>query len=655
MVDTKILNPLYQDLIHEIKEENHQQILKISENILNKVPNEHDVLICKIIALLKLSKFDQATPLLNQQPIKGSHPILPFAYCYYLYKTGKYEECITQIKKQDLTNNQYQVGFMLLEAQSRYKLNDYAESSDLYLNILQNAPIDEESVEILVNLMNSVILENSNNYEPVIKIANNYISKLGGELIREFFFNLSLLHSNINNLKSSMNYLNKFKQIVEQEDDLVDDSETQNDLLMYDIQADFINNLLYEFSIEEIEAKIEKYTNKLDKKIDEYYKILVQNNIICLRATQKDVADSIRKLDEIISKSQSSAKFTKAQILSFKVNKLILYLNKNKYSESSKLIEEIEKAHDPIEYYSNSKYLSAKYYLLFKTKKYKEIENLHQIILEAIEKSNLKTIAKNSIQISIALINGETDRLLGNQKHLVLNLQSLYSFDKSLLENDVLHALLITIISKNFNILNDFKPLVEQIFNSTKNPHILALIAELYIKDKQFNLATQIYERLLDISEGRDIKAIERLCYLYSFSDWKKAKEYLDKIPQIEIISDLNELRRLENDYLPSKSSKVPESKIDVDSKTKKIKKKNRKPRYPKGFDPANPVGVYDKERWLPKNERTKFKKGKKGNFRGPQGGAIAKDTVTTTFKTGPSTANQVVATSKTKAKKKRN
>jgi len=130
----------------------------------------------------------------------------------------------------------------------------------------------------------------------------------------------------------------------------------------------------------------------------------------------------------------------------------------------------------------------------------------------------------------------------------------------------------------------------------------------------------------------------------------------LNRIPQIEIITDFNELRRLENDYLPSKSSKLVEDKVDLDNKTKKIKKGKRKPRYPKGFDPANPPGPYDKERWLPIMERAKnIKKAhKKGIQRGAQGASTGKETVST-FKSGPSTSNQEVATSKVKAKKKRN
>ena len=45
-------------------------------------------------------------------------------------------------------------------------------------------------------------------------------------------------------------------------------------------------------------------------------------------------------------------------------------------------------------------------------------------------------------------------------------------------------------------------------------------------------------------------------------------------------------------------------------------KKRKRKPRYPKGFDPENPGPPPDPERWLPKHERSDFKKRRKGKAR---------------------------------------
>ncbi|CAD7937713.1 unnamed protein product [Amoebophrya sp. A25] len=84
--------------------------------------------------------------------------------------------------------------------------------------------------------------------------------------------------------------------------------------------------------------------------------------------------------------------------------------------------------------------------------------------------------------------------------------------------------------------------------------------------------------------------------------------------------------------------------------------KRKRKPRYPKGFDPANPGPAPDPERWLPKHQRSTFKnKKKRGNklARGPQGaGAGAADLE---VKKGPTTKNVDIATEEVARKGNKN
>ncbi|MGV7563493.1 hypothetical protein PJL08_29035, partial [Mycobacterium kansasii] len=63
--------------------------------------------------------------------------------------------------------------------------------------------------------------------------------------------------------------------------------------------------------------------------------------------------------------------------------------------------------------------------------------------------------------------------------------------------------------------------------------------------------------------------------------------------------------------------------------KEKSKKKRKRKPKYPKGFDPANPGPPPDPERWLPKRERSSYRPKRKdkraAQVRGSQG-AVARE-----------------------------
>ena len=86
-------------------------------------------------------------------------------------------------------------------------------------------------------------------------------------------------------------------------------------------------------------------------------------------------------------------------------------------------------------------------------------------------------------------------------------------------------------------------------------------------------------------------------------------------------------------------------------------KMRKRKPRLPKGFDPAHPPSTMpDPERWLPKWQRSKYKKYARKKAKYMKGGAVQGDAQIDTDVTnkvmGPSTAT--AATSKTIKKRKR-
>ncbi|KAF4752498.1 Signal recognition particle core component, partial [Perkinsus olseni] len=88
-----------------------------------------------------------------------------------------------------------------------------------------------------------------------------------------------------------------------------------------------------------------------------------------------------------------------------------------------------------------------------------------------------------------------------------------------------------------------------------------------------------------------------------------------------------------------------------------KKRHRKRKPRYPKGFDPENPSAFKkpDPERWLPKHERSdyrrKMKKKQMQLMRGPQG---VVPTDGENVKTGPSTAQLEVSTERQTQHQKR-
>ena len=151
---------------------------------------------------------------------------------------------------------------------------------------------------------------------------------------------------------------------------------------------------------------------------------------------------------------------------------------------------------------------------------------------------------------------------------------------------------------------------------------------------------------------------------------WKPqglCNENISKLPLPQPITDQMELKKLEKDFstLKAISKKEEPSRLhregsrsssrdgSEDRKVKQKQNKKKKKRYPKNFDPKNPGPEPDPERWLPKYQRSKFKKIMKKKGGRTQGDAVIGKETVASFKGTSSTANQEISSGKNKMKKK--
>lgn len=145
--------------------------------------------------------------------------------------------------------------------------------------------------------------------------------------------------------------------------------------------------------------------------------------------------------------------------------------------------------------------------------------------------------------------------------------------------------------------------------------------------------AARLYEELVK-SRG-SIGALVGLIQTTAHTNIEKAETYvkqLKPLPGLKAV-DVGSLEKtsgakhVENDSTAS----ITEA-FEAKSKEKVKKKRKRKPKYPKGFDPANPGPPPDPERWLPKRERSSFRPKRKdkraAQIRGSQG-AVSKEAAT--------------------------
>jgi len=215
-------------------------------------------------------------------------------------------------------------------------------------------------------------------------------------------------------------------------------------------------------------------------------------------------------------------------------------------------------------------------------------------------------------------------------------------------------------IFKSSKLLNSMKDSISDIIINFKDTAVLHKIAESFEKKKDTLQAEKIYTRIMEI-DSTDEKAVRKRTYFQALRDPMSIND--DDLPPIDLINDMETMRSIEINYLQYKgknTTKKPNS-GPVSEVSRKIKKRRRKKvRWPKNFDPTNPKHTAkrpDPERWLPKMERVKYRglAKKKGYMKKTQGSTHVDQTTNRgNFKSGPSTATKGVVKSKKRGKGRR-
>lgn len=188
------LNPLYKSLNEAIKAEDDEQALRLSEQILQSTPKDQEIFVCKIIALIKISKLNEAFNLINPKEVRGDVN-LAYAYAYSMYKLNKYNECLSLLKEYQNDPSITHPGFLLLEAQILFKQGKFDDSVKLYLIILKKFATSEDYGDVVVNLLAAGNSASEPLQRNVLDLGEDYTRR--SEALREAFFNLSLIYTKI--------------------------------------------------------------------------------------------------------------------------------------------------------------------------------------------------------------------------------------------------------------------------------------------------------------------------------------------------------------------------------------------------------------------------------------------------------------------------
>lgn len=130
------------------------------------------------------------------------------------------------------------------------------------------------------------------------------------------------------------------------------------------------------------------------------------------------------------------------------------------------------------------------------------------------------------------------------------------------------------------------------------------------------------------------------------------------KPPITDEHSQTDNIQRLIEEGMPERRKRSKETDVVMDGAAEVFipKKRNRKVKYPKSYDPANPGPEPDVERWLPKWQRSKYKKMAKrlGKYiKGAQGDSQVDTDVLSGANSKTSTAYQSVSTTQKQGRRK--
>ena len=234
-------------------------------------------------------------------------------------------------------------------------------------------------------------------------------------------------------------------------------------------------------------------------------------------------------------------------------------------------------------------------------------------------------------------------------------------------QDDYLIFLLKHAINHKVNRDDLVSALIAKILKSKspiQNKHLLLAIADI-LAPSQPKQALVILQGLFEVHGASDrVVQGKYLSLLVDSGNLQDAIKLQQKLPQPQIPEtaddDEDYVQRLIEDGMPEKR-KEKKSK-DVIQETKggaeifmPTKKRKRNIKYPKNFDPKNPGPDADPERWLPKWQRSRFRKlaKKRGIYlKGAQGDATVDTDVTQGIT--QSTAHQDVVQDKQKQNKRK-
>lgn len=580
------LPALYAELYKFGQNAEYERALKTANRILGISQDEETALHCKIVCYIQLSKFNDALQTIVKTPKLATN--LEFEKGYCLYRLNQVHEALKVIE--NVPNPSLRI--KELKAQILYRLEKYEECFAVYRDIIKNSNDDyeEERETNLAAVVGNLATEGSDLEIPSLRehsyeLAYNAAYRLLAQGSRD---DRAVLIEAEKKLRTAEKMC---REGLEEEG--ASDDEIENELGVIRVQLGYCLQL----QGREKEAQA-LYTAALKAKPDDIALVAVaSNNLVCLNKDQ-NVFDSKKRMKSATHESLEH-KLTSKQRRNIAYNQCLLAFYTDQGEQCHQLCNNLARDHTALA--ADAMFVKA--VQLSKEGKPKEAAKL--LLEHAVGEKEL-SMKLASVQVLLSQ---------DERKDAIVILETLNERDKSL---PGIVSALVTLHMADNDREKASTVLRNAVAYYKKNKYVTENLGELwrqaanfYLRGGELKIAADILQELVDASPS-DIKTLAQLVVAYVQFCPAKAQSLSKRLPPIRDLAETTDIDALESSNWII-GTKIVKKKIEPspgkpisDVTQKKHKKRKRKGKLPKNCDPnVTP----DPERWLPRHERSGFRK----------------------------------------------
>lgn len=561
---------------------------------------------CKVVALIKADNIDDAlSTIQSSQKFTFDFNYLK-AYC--LYRQNRLDEALESLKIQE--NNP---ATMLLKSQILYRSGEMDACVEFYQK-LQKSKIDSLEINFVAGLISAGRASEVQKTLDLLRVKATSSFELA--------YNTACSLAEMNKYTEAEQLLLTARRIGQET--LTDDNFAEDDieieLAPIAVQLAYVQQLLGN-----TQEAFGAYTDIIKRNLaDESSFAVAVNNLVALKGP-KDVNDSLKKLDRIKEKDMQN--FQLARVLDLKLspkqreaiyaNRVLLLLHANKMDQARELVAALPDMFPD----SVMPLLLQAAVLVRENKAGKAEELLGQFSEKLPDKSKIILLARAQVAAAAnhPFIAAESLAKIPDIQHMPATVATLVALKERAGDIDGAAAVLDSAIKWWLNAMTE----------DNKLSVIMQEAASFKLRHGREEDASHLFEEL--VKTHGSIEALVGLVTTSAHVDVDKAESYEKRLKPLPGLNgvDVDSLEKTSGAKHVESASyfEVNEAHGEGKNKDKAKKKRKRKPRYPKGFDPANPGPPPDPERWLPKRERSSYRPRRKdkraAQVRGSQGAVV--------------------------------